>query len=414
MGTISGRGVPLQIPIGAGAMAKFLAKNGQMPPVTMKIKSLEFGTEYFFNRFLNYQFMSSILTPVDQWNLTLLMPDDPNIFGLPVKEGDEISLFGNNIQLATGLVDQTEYDVDADYGEKLAINGRDLLGQWEDQDAVSLDSKIVVAKKATVPQIVQSLARDTRVNPTPQLRDCPRTEQAFATQPGESKLASLQRHVESLNVLFWMSPQGTLIVGKPNFAQKAKQRLFVSKKDRASNVIGMKVTRASGTIPNIIIPIFNGQESVQDRLQAEQVFYNPAYGPNRLRKLKHRLPKSVVISAPSGGSPEEIQSVTFLNAAINDGPKPGYGNLLRAYARRELARRNKDELVVQIQMFGHYNDLGEPFLTDTIYNIYNDRAQVDEDMYLFEVQYEGGEDKSQTTNLWFCKKNTLVSDTRIK
>ena len=418
MGTItSGKQQNFNIPVGEGALLKYLQTHGRSPPITMKITSIDTKKSMFFDAFLDYTFDSSILIPADQFSFNLLIPGDSSIVGPDAKEGDIIELYGNGKLMSTGLIDVVDPEMDADYGEKIAITGRDLLGQWEDQDSVSINSEMIVADKFTVNQAVAKLSENSRIaGKNVILRDCPRTPQTFCSQPGEKKIATLQRFTESLNVLFWMSPEGRIIVGKPNFAQAAKQRLFISKSERNSNVMSMKASFAAGRIPNIVVPIINGQQNVQSRLPKEQIIYNPASGPTRLRLGGHIVTKMVVVSAPDGTNAEELQSVTFANAAVNDGGKPGFGNLLRAHARREIARSNKDELVVQVQALGHYNDLGEPYMTDTVYKIFfeGSKVWVDEDMYLFHVQYKGGEGIDQVTTLWFCKKHTLVSDTRVK
>lgn len=384
------------------ALLNHVGKTGRFPPVSLTIKPLDNSGNIVLDRFLSYNFTSSILIPVDTFNFNFVAPDGPALPSV-IKEGDIVVLSANNIQLATGLIDQTEVETDGDFGEKGAISGRDLMAQLEDQDAISLDSKPLFANALSVQNGVRALLGDTRINRV-ELRGAPNSNYLLATEPGESKLAALQRFLEPLNCISWMGPQGQIIVGKPNFSQKARGHLYLSKTRRQSNVLHMKVTRASTQIANVIVPVWSGQEIVTDRVPPQQRLYNAAKGPARLFKLGHRLPKTVVVSAPNATDPQGLAGVNSLKA--------GGSNILQAYAKREIARQNQKELLVQAVVPGHFNDLGEPFVTDTVYRVEYDRGMVDENMYLYQVDYTLDESGGQKTNLYFCRLGTIVSDVK--
>jgi prophage tail gpP-like protein len=294
-------------------------------------------------------------------------------------------------------------ETDSEFGEKGSISGRDLMGQLEDQDAISLDSKPIFANSTSVENGVKALLRDTRITKI-ELRSAPSANYLLATEPGESKLAALQRFVEPLNCLAWMGPAGQIIIGKPNMSQKERGKIILNKRNRASTVLSISVSRSSTQIPNVIVPVWSGQEVVTDRVSPQQRLYNAATGPARLFKLGHRLPKSVVVSAPNATDPQGLSSLNALKA--------GGANILQAYAKREMARQNQKELIVQAVVPGHFNENGEPYVVDTVYRVHYDRGGVDENMYLFQVDYVLDESGGQRTNLYFCRLGTIVSDVR--
>ena len=67
---------------------------------------------------------------------------------------------------------------------------------------------------------------------------------------------------------------------------------------------------------------------------------------------------------------------------------------------------------MQVMVAGHYNDKAEPYVVDTVYDVYFDRAGVSERMYLFQVDYEMDESGGQRSALYFCRLGTIVSDVR--
>jgi prophage tail gpP-like protein len=403
-------------PVGKGGIASYIETNGRMPPITLQITPIDPSKNSFLiDRFLTYQFSSSMLIPVDQFSFSFLAPDQREPLNQLVKEGDIVTLYGNGIALATGIIDQTDVEVDSSFGERWMLNGRTFVGQLEDQDAVSFQNDPVWGNSMTLKQAATVMISSTRI-PGVLVQDGPSRPYLFATSPGETKISALQRFVEPLNCLIWSSPTGQLMVGRPNMSQKSKGFILCSKNRRLSNVLSIKCVRASAGIPNIITPVWSGQESVQTRVTKEQSLPNNAVGPKRLYGFQHYVPKTVVISNPQGADPQDLSKVNDLSisasTAAPGGTIAGGSNILQAYAKREMARHNQKEIIVQCVVPGHYDENGDPWKIDSVYTVQYDRGDLDKDMYLYQVEYMGGEDKGQTTSLYFCNLNTIVSDIR--
>lgn len=385
---------------------------GSFPKVVLRIKPLQGGLKdvVVINNFLDYTFDTSILVPVDTFSFSYVAPDAEHIWSDYFREGDIVQLYGNDRTLATGLIDQVSVEVDPKNGERITITGRDLLGQFEDQDAVSIDSRWINAARASVRQVFTWLAKDTRIsNLSVQRYVDPTPLPLFATQPGESKLAALSRYAEPVNTLFWSGPDGTLIFGRPNMAQPSKGEIIVSRQTRYANCLSMKAVFASATIPNVIIPLWLGQEGVQYRFAAQQALLNKAPGPRRLLSLGHRLPKSVIVSNPDATNPQGFADVNRLQST-----GAGGANVLQGYAEREIARQNIRELTVQATMAGHFDGNGDPFRPDTLYTINFPRALGGPlEMYCYQAQYRLDEKMGSITNLFFTKKGTIVANVRV-
>lgn len=386
----------------SGGIQKILDRTGTMPPVSIVVTPIESSRSSFrLDRFLAYRFSSSILIPVDTFNFTFAAPDLDPFYSL-CKDGDIVTLFANDVPLATGIIDMIDTETDEQFGEKIEITGRDLMSQLEDQDAISIQDTPMWANAAPISQAINTLLTNCRINGF-RLQDAPDGSYLFATEPGESKLAALQRFLEPLNCLPFMDPNGRLVIGRPNMAQSPLSTFFVLRDQRRSNCTSIKVIRSSTSLPNIIIPIWSGQELVTDRTPIGQRVYNAAEGPNRLRLAGHRVPKTVVVSTPQANSAQSLADINRFKAAS--------GNLLQAHAKREIARANQRELIAQVVVPGHYNENGDPFKIDTVYRVQYDRAILDENMYLFQVEYSA-DANGQRTSLFFCRLGTIVSDVK--
>jgi prophage tail gpP-like protein len=384
-----------------GGLQQQVESSGRLPPVSLLLTPLNGEKPVFLDRFLNYSFSSSILVPVDTFSFGFVAPDDPRPLNRVIREGDVVTLLANDKPIATGIIDQTEVETDADFGEKCQLTGRDLMGQLEDQSMVSTDSRPIYANNYTIEAAISKIIENTRI-PGLLTRNAPKAAYLFAGEPTESKLSALQRFLDPLNCLAWCAPNGKITIGRPNMSQAPKGTLIISKEKRISNVTDMKVIRSAAQIANLLIPIWNGQENVQDRIGIQQALVNAARGPARLFRLGHRLPKTIAYSAPNGDTTQDLSEINFL--------KVGSSNLLQAVAKRELARQNQKEMIVQAVVPGHYNENGEPYQIDTVYKIEYDRGDVDEKMYLFQVEYTFDEGGGQKTSLYFCRLGTIVSD----
>lgn len=406
-------------PIGAGGLDALLKKDGQFPPMSLlrvpldpsdsglpsgianALASLGLLSKPIV-KFLSYSFSSSIIVPVETFTFNLAIPDKVGSIADDFREGDIVVLSVNDVGVCTGIIDQVEIETDAEFGEKAVITGRNLMGQLEDHDAISLDSSPIWAESVSLLTGVKQIIKDTRITNVELTGLIPPGFHLLATEPGESKLAALQRFLEPLNCVAWMDSNGTMLVGKPDMVQPATAHLIIDKENRFSNALSMRVVRASTQIPNVIVPVWSGQEITVNRASPQQALLNMAQGPARLFKLGHRLPKTVIVSTPQGSDPQGLSGVNAINAAG--------GSILKSYAKRELARLNTKEIDVQVVMPGHLNFNGDPYVIDTVYKITYDRGKVDENMYLYQVEYQLSEDGGQKTNLFFCRLGSIVAD----
>jgi prophage tail gpP-like protein len=105
--------------------------------------------------------------------------------------------------------------------------------------------------------------------------------------------------------------------------------------------------------------------------------------------------------------------VALQNASKQKISQAAGSNILQAYGMREMARANIKELQVQIQMAGHFNDQCVPFMPDQVYRIRYDVDGIDEDMYLYEVEYFLDEQGSQRTRLFFCRQTAIVANSKV-
>jgi prophage tail gpP-like protein len=389
-------------------LAKRLQKNGQLPQVRLEITPLQGTNSYSFEQFTAYNFSSSIIVPADAFSFEFCAPGDTRSFADYVSEGDIVTLYADNVIVATGIVDQVEIEVSADSGERARVIGRDLIGQLEDNTAISIDLKPIWGQNITLEEAAKYLSDGTRIRSV-KTSDAPVTPTLLASEPGESRISALMRHAEPLNCLIWSDATGNLVVGRPDFAQPHSGVLLCHKGKGVSNVFSMRATYSATSIPNKLVVLWSDVQNTGIGIPKSQIFDNFAAGPTRLRKRGHNVIKTVMSSMPNGADPQSLAAAAQFQVANAAGE-----TLLQAQAKREFARANMNEIVVQCVVPGHFNENGVEFRPNQTYLVESDRLGVNEKMYLFAVEWNLSEDRGQYTNLWLCRLGTIVADTRIR
>jgi len=389
-------------------LAKTLDTKGRSPPVKLEVTPLDKGKPFTVDFFNSYHFSSNILVPVDAWSFVFRPPmpkSNADTWNKIVRPGDILQLTVNDQPVSTGFCTVPEISTDDD-GSVLHIEGHDMMGFLEGSDAVTPKSEIIYANSAKIREVLGKLIENTRIEKFGyEIQGVPTdVSSLFATQPGESKLAALQRFLEPLNAIAWTSPTGKLVVGRPDFSSDSQGSLgyrIMGSGVRLGNVLNMRIRDQSAQIPNSVIVVWTGNEGLA-AVQAQNERRNAAEGPSRLYKAGHTLFRCLPTSVPDANDVKD--GLSELNRLIAQG-----GDYLASLAAREFARENTNELIVTCSVYGHLNEKGKPYVVNTCYDLVHDAAGLDEKMYLYSVDYDLSEDGGQVTHLSFCKLGTIVA-----
>lgn len=385
---------------------KELDKNGRFPAVEVLVQridktkrsraSQDSDSVSLLKNFVSYSLSSSMLIPVDSFSFSFKpeFEDKDATMDDLVREGDIVVVSVNGKTMMTGVVDAVGLSQGAE--EVVSFYGRDMLGMFESQDAVSADMGPVFATTMTFQDVFNKLKIGTRSD-TLRLQGVSKTTKGlFSTQPGESKLAALMRFIEPFNALVWTDPDGTIVIGRPS-NQDDGDKFFADKKNRTSNVLDFETNRAAGRIPNGVLGVWSGAAQAVG-VYITSVTNNPAERPDALRKAGHKITKSIVVSVPDPKSPEGLSDLNGLTQ----------GNYVDNMIARMIARENVQEIDVRVVVPGHTNEKLAPYSADRVCHIYNDLVPLDEAMYCYQVEWSFSEGTGQTTGLHFCRRNTIV------
>lgn len=283
-------------------------------PVTLLIGGRVHGS------WTRYSLDSDLLRPAADWSVLLGLPDGK----LPpvVEEGANVEVrVGSDVAL-TGTIDDVDDDVDKRRAT-LFMSGRDGSSVLVDCSA-----PIFAAKDMTLDQIVKTVVNAlgvSKVRVDPHGR---RVSEKVNIEPGESGWDALKKAAEANGLWPWFAPDGTLIVGGPDYDAEPVASLVMRRDGKGNNVKSLRrrksIARRYSEIT--VLGQSHGTYSADGQNAMRAVVRDPA--------MKVHRPKILTVSSISG------------NESLMD------------RAKKELADGRLDGLTYEAEVRGHRTSSG--------------------------------------------------------
>ncbi|MBA4709578.1 phage baseplate assembly protein [Aquitalea aquatica] len=184
----------------------------------------------------SYELDSDLLTPADAWQLQLGLPNGR----LPpaLQEGAAVQLRIGNDLVMTGHIDDIE-DAIEHGAHSLTLRGRDGAAIL-----VDCSSPIFTRRQATLAEIVADVVRPLGLS---QIRiDAAHTlsSEKVSVQPGDSAWDTLRNAAEANGLWPWFEPDGTLVIGGPDYQHPPVASLILRRDGQGNNVVRLHRVRS--------------------------------------------------------------------------------------------------------------------------------------------------------------------------
>ncbi|AOJ13147.1 MULTISPECIES: phage baseplate assembly protein [Burkholderia] len=189
----------------------------------------------------SYEIDSHLITPGDAWRVELSPPDGSKIEGtLPdaVTEGAPIEVRIGRDTVLVGRIDTIDEDTAKDRNT-LTLSGRDGAGILLDCGA-----PIFVAKQATLEQVIANVVRPLGITKVKISAGKTYTSEKINIEPGDRAWNVLSHAAEANGLWPWFAPDGTLIVGGPDYTTKPVATLIMRRSGKGNNVMSLKRSRS--------------------------------------------------------------------------------------------------------------------------------------------------------------------------
>lgn len=183
-----------------------------------------------------YEIDSDLLVPADAWHLTVGLPGH----ALPeeISAGAPIEVMVGDDRVLSGRVDEVSLRVA--HGEHLlSLSGRDGAAVLVDCSA-----PVFVARLATLAEIVAKVVTPLGITKVRIDAEATRTREKVNVEPGDTAWDALARVAEANGLWPWFEPDGTLVIGGPDYAREPVAKLILRFDGEGNNVLSLDDTRS--------------------------------------------------------------------------------------------------------------------------------------------------------------------------
>ncbi|WCG83817.1 phage baseplate assembly protein [Pectobacterium sp. A5351] len=178
-----------------------------------------------------YQIDSDFLIPADAWSVSLGLPD--GTFPADVVRGAPVMVKVGSDTVMTGRIDSVQRSV-ARSGVTLSLSGRDGAAILVDCAAPILTAR-QVGLEDVVAQIVRPLGiTNIRIEAESAIRS-----DKISAEPGERAWDMLLRACAGRGLWPWFAPDGTLVIGGPDYTKQPVASLIMRMDGKGNNVLSL-------------------------------------------------------------------------------------------------------------------------------------------------------------------------------
>ncbi|AXE33125.1 phage baseplate assembly protein [Chromobacterium phragmitis] len=184
----------------------------------------------------SYEIDSDLLIPADAWSVSLGLADGK--IPAMVAPGVEVLVRIGNDTVLSGRIDDIDDHIHKE-GHTLTLRGRDGAAVLVDCSA-----PIFTAKMATLAEVVASVVRPLGVRKIRIDADRAGTAEKVNVEPGDTAWDTLVHAAEANGLWPWFEPDGTLVIGGPDYSAPPVASLVMRRNGKGNNMLSLKRSRS--------------------------------------------------------------------------------------------------------------------------------------------------------------------------
>lgn len=183
---------------------------------------------------MTYQIDSDFLIPADQWSMTLGLPTGK--FPSDVKRGASAQVKIGADTVMVGRIDNVQRSV-ARGQVTLSLSGRDST-------AILVDcaSPVLTARQVTLEEVIAQVVRPLGITSIRLQAESSIRNDKVTVEPGERAWDTLMRACSGRGLWPWFAPDGTLIIGGPDYTTAPVATLIMRLSGKGNNLLQLSDT----------------------------------------------------------------------------------------------------------------------------------------------------------------------------
>lgn len=326
----------------------------------------------------SYDIDSDLLIPADAWQVELGLPEGipPPELGKGVKAGALVEVKIGNDTVMKGFVDDIVHNIT--HGQHtLSMSGRDQAGILLDCSA-----PIFTKKQCTLQEIVDNVVKELSIKNVVIRADKTVKAEKVNVEPGASAWDTLVQAAEANGLWPWFEPDGTLVVGGPDYNVPESATLLLRKSGTGNNVISLSMT-----------------DSVSKRY-SEVTVLGQSHGTAQ-GKGKNNLKNT-----------EKDEDITIHRPRIVIDPDVENDEMARTKARKLIADSRLEGFTLTAVVKGHRNSDGVLWNPGQRIHVVSEPHGLDRVFFLMARKFQGGRGQGTTTTLTLKEDGVWVLDAK--
>ena len=315
----------------------------------------------------NYDIVSDLLTPADDFSVTLGRPVDakPDT----VRAGDKVEVRVGGDTVLSGRIDRVQ-TVTEKGGKTLTIQGRDDAGVLLDCSAPLFN-----AQDMDLNQIIEKIVKPLGLA---KIRiDAAKTDKTHKVQiePGSRAWDALLEYAEANGLWPWLEPDGTLVVGGPDYTAAPVAELVLRANGQNNNIKRLEVNRdmaARYSEVTVLAQSHSGKNNIKATAKDESV----------------KLHRPLIVTEPDIDSQAQAQRK----------------------AKKRLADSRLEGLTITATVQGHRTDDGALWQPGQRINVLSEPDGIDAVYFLMARTFTGGRGQPTETVLTLKEDGAWVLD----
>ncbi|ECI7964103.1 phage tail protein [Salmonella enterica subsp. enterica] len=352
-----------------------------------------------------YRIDSDFLKPADAWSLSLGLPG--NVFPAQAVRGAPVQLQVGGETVLTGRIDSVQRRIARQGQMTLTLNGRDNAAILVDCAA-----PIFSARQLTLDAAISTIVKPLGVKRIRIQADGMTRHDSIHTEPGERAWDALVRVAAGRGLWPWCDPDGTLVIGGPDYTRPPVATLVLKPSTGEVNVLSLEDTSSINGCYSELTVLAQSHASQADNLAVPDLSDTPAPGQNA-----DETGNDSDDDCGCGESGHYSRSRT-----IKDPDVPYYrpqvlvvGDVdnpeqVQFRARKAMADAHLSGYDLQIDVPGHRTPGGQLWTPGQRIHVISEPHDIDDTYFLMGRSFSGGRPGGQTTTLRLKEDGIWIPD----
>ncbi len=355
-----------------------------------------------------YRIDSDFLKPADAWSLSLGLPG--NVFPAQAVRGAPVQLQVGGETVLTGRIDSVQRRIARQGQMTLTLNGRDNAAILVDCAA-----PIFSARQLTLDAAIATIVKPLGVKRIRIQADGMTRHDSIHTEPGERAWDALVRVAAGRGLWPWCDPDGTLVIGGPDYTCPPVATLVLKPSTGEVNVLSLEDTSSINGCYSELTVLAQSHASQADNLAVPDLSDTPAPGQNADETGSDSDDDDDGCGCSESGHYSRSRTIKDPDVpyyrpqvlVVGDVDNP---EQVQFRARKAMADAHLSGYDLQIDVPGHRTPGGQLWTPGQRIHVISEPHGIDDTFFLMGRSFSGGRPGGQTTTLRLKEDGIWIPD----